>query len=66
MHYKFLAISTCWGALIDAASYPPGTGFSISLHGERFCFKKLTDAKSLQVSPAHQTVLFDPKSPEII
>jgi hypothetical protein len=66
MHYKFLAISTCWGSLIDAASYPPGTGFSISLHGERFCFKKLSDAKSLQISPAHQTVLFDPKSPEII
>lgn len=62
MYYKSLAITTCLPSLIDAASYPPGTGFSLSLRNERFCFKKLNDAKSVQISTAHQTVLFDATS----
>ncbi|MFZ1933546.1 MAG: hypothetical protein WCB27_21790 [Thermoguttaceae bacterium] len=59
MYYKALAITTCWPALLDAASYPAGTGFSLSLRGERFCFRKVSDAKSVQVPTTHQTALFD-------
>jgi len=66
MHYKFSAINSCWKDLIDAASAPPGTGFSIGLRGAGFCFKKLSDAKPPQVLPSHQTILFDEKPPEII
>ena len=36
MAFKALAIETCWPALIDAASYPAGTGFSLSLIGRIF------------------------------
>ena len=64
MAFKALAIETCWPALIDAASYPAGTGFSLSLHGAHFRFAKLTDARSAQSPAPHQTTLFDIRQSE--
>ena len=64
MYYKYLAISSCWPALLDAASHPPGTGFSLGIHGERqFRFKKIRDARSLGSGIAHQETLFDLSPP---
>ena len=64
MYYKALAINSCWPGLLDAATHPPGTGFSISIRGKHFRFAKVTDAQPDRYAPRpHQTRMFD--RPEI-
>ena len=63
MYYKYLAISSCWPALLDAASHPPGTGFSLSMYRGKFRFRKTMEPLAEHPGKTHQEMLFDPNPP---
>lgn len=64
MYYKYLAISSCWSALLDVGSHPPGTGFSLGMHGDKkFRFRKTMDPIADNPEVNHQGTLFDLNPP---
>jgi hypothetical protein len=63
MYYRALAIEDRWSHLIEAASHPAGTGFSLRMHetqkSHSFQLKKVTDALAPEDAPLVQKSLSD-------
>jgi hypothetical protein len=63
MYYRALAIETRWPELVNAAAYPHGTGFALSMRetksGVMFQLHKSTDAISASDLPRVQKKLLD-------